>query len=164
MPLKLLTCVDFLATVYLVPVSRVFQALVVQTSEYQIPTAISTACLWNWKAFPWAKSVCTAIQEKKVNGSPRKLALLWARSDSRTVCRLFENRTGNAHQPSRRSLPDATGLQRWWRDAFFFFLLFCIDLCQFSILLPSFPGFFFYDNLFIQLCVASLYSVLLCFI
>lgn len=47
---------------------------------------------------------------------------------------------------------------------FFFFLLFCIDLCQFSILLPSFPGFFFYDNLFIQLCVASLYSVLLCFI
>lgn len=120
MPLKLLTCVDFLATVYLVPVLRVFQALVVQTSEYQIPTAISTACLWNWKAFPWAKSVCTAIQEKKVNGSPRKLALLWARSDSRTVCRLFENRTGNAHQPSRRSLPNATGLQRWWRDAFFF--------------------------------------------
>lgn len=119
MPLKLLTCVDFLATVYLVPVSRVFQALVVQTSEYQIPTAISTACLWNWKAFPWAKSVCTAIQEKKVNGSPRKLALLWARSDSRTICRLFENRTGNAHQPSRRSLPDATGLQRWWRDVFF---------------------------------------------
>lgn len=57
---------------------------------------------------------------KKVNGSPRKLALLWARSDSRTVCRLFKNRTGNAHQPSRRSLPDATGLQRWWRDAFFF--------------------------------------------
>lgn len=90
------------------------------------------------------------LRRKKVNGSPQKLALLWAWSDFRTVCRLL--RTGQACAPAVETVVSVmTGLQRWWGDAFFFIPPLLYSLCQFL-----FCCRLSLDFLFILLCVASL--------
>lgn len=95
--------------------------------------------------------------KKEVNGSPCKWGLLWVRFNSGTVCRLLRTGQANVHQPLRRSLPDETSLQRWWRD-FFFFCLFCIDtqISQFCCRLSLDFSFFFLMRICLYMCNLSL--------